>query len=223
VPRLGMRACHDACVLTRIVIVLATTAGVARADVDWAKGLVTAEGIGVANRAAPTPAAARGPARRMAEEAAKKQIAAQLGALPLATGGKLEAKWKDAAVKAEVDRAVAHAIVVTADPETDGSWRVTLGVPIEALRQALAGGARAIGGADDAPAVVVVDGAASVKPAIGYKLGAIEAAVVFVKDVPAWAKDAPHVKAKGAKAGVIDVDGAPVNASGATLFVIQTK
>lgn len=212
--------CDTARVLARIVIVLAATTTVARADVDWAKGLVTAEGIGVANRAAPTPAAARGPARRLAEEAAKKQLAAQLGGLPLATGGKLEVKLKDAAVKAEVERAVANALVVSADPETDGSWRVTMGVPIEALRQALTGGPRTIAGADDAPAVIVVDGA-SVKPAIGYQLGALAAPVVFVKDVPAWAKDAPRVKAKGAKAGVIDV--AATKATAATLFVIQTK
>jgi hypothetical protein len=208
----------------RIVIVLAATAATAHADVDWAKGLVTADGIGVANRAAPTPAAARGPARRMAEEAARKQLAAQLGGLPLAHGGKLEAKLKDKDVKAEVERAVANAIVVSADPETDGSWRVTMGVPIESLRQALAGGARTIGAADDAPEVVVVEGAASVKPAIGYKVGAVEAPVVFVKDVPAWAKDAPRVKAKGGgKGGAIDADVTATKASAATLFVVLTK
>jgi hypothetical protein len=209
-------------VLTRIVIVLAATVSTARADVDWAKGLVTADGIGVANRAAPTPAAARGPARRMAEEAARKQLAAQLGALPLAHGGKLEAKLKDKDVKAELELAVANAIVVSADPETDGSWRVTMGVPIESLRQGLSGGARTIGAADDAPAVVVIEGAA-VKPAIGYKVGDVEGPVVFVKEVPAWAKDAPRVKAKGGKGGAIDVDVKATKASAATLFVVITK
>lgn len=187
----------------------------ARADVDWAKGLVTADGIGVANRAAPTPAAARGPARRMAEDAARKGLAAQLGALPLADGGKLESKLGDKATKDAVERAVANALVVAADPETDGSWRVTMGVPIEALRQAMAG-PRTITAADDAPAVVVVQSAA--KPAIGYKVGGLEAATVFAKDVPAWAKDAPRVKAKGVKGGVIDVEVG--KATGATLFVV---
>ena len=202
--------------LATLVILFA--GGPARAEVDWAKGLVTADGIGVANRAAPTPAAARGPARRLAEEAARKQLAAQLDALPLAEGGKLAAKLTDATVKAAVERAVANAFVVAADPETDGSWRVTMAVPIEALRQALVG-PRALAG-EDGPAVVVVEGV-SAKPAIGYRVGVLAAATVFVKDVPAWAKDAPRVKAKGAKAGVIDA--AVTNATEATLFVIHTK
>jgi hypothetical protein len=151
----------------------------------------------------------------MAEEAAKKQLATQLGGLPLADGGKLEAKLADKAIKAAVDRAVANALVVAADPETDGSWRVTMGVPIEALRQAIDGGPRAVV-TDDAPAVVVVESAA--KPAIGYKVGGVGAATLFVKDVPAWAKDAPRLEAKGAKAGAIDVELG--KATAATLFVI---
>jgi hypothetical protein len=142
--------------------------------------------------------------------------------LPLAHGGKLEAKLRDKDVKAELERAVANAIVVSADPETDGSWRVTMGVPIESLRQALSGGARTIGAADDAAAVVVIEGAA-VKPAIGYKVGDVEGPMVFVKEVPAWAKDAPRVKAKGGKGGAIDVDVKATKASAATLFVVVTK
>ena len=200
-------------------LVLLFAGGAARAEVDWARGLVTADGIGVANRAAPTPAAARGPARRLAEAAARKKLAAQLDALPLAEGGKLAAKLKDPAVNAAVEAAVANAIVVVADPETDGSWKVTMAVPIEALRQALVG-PRVLAG-EDGPAVVVVEGAPTAKPAIGYKVGALAAATVFVKDVPTWAKDAPRVKAKGAKAGVIDA--AAPNATEATLFVIHTK
>ncbi len=216
-------------------LVLATlTPGTARADVDrasavtsrdgvdWVRGLVTAEGIGVANRAAPTPAAARGPARRLAEDAARKRLAAQLPALPLADGGKLETRLGDPAIKAAIDRAVANAFAVTAELETDGSWRVTMAVPVEAIRQALARGARVLGNDPDAgPAVVIVDGAAAT-PAVGYKLGTLAAATVFVtRDVPAWAKGAPRLKAKGSKAGVIDI--APGKATEATLFVIVGK
>lgn len=204
----------------RLAIVAMLSSSVAHADVDWARGLVTADGIGVASRAAPTPASARGPARRMAEEAARKKLAAQLDALPLAAGGTLEKRAKGD-VKAAIERAVAHAIVVAEDPETDGSWRITMAVPLEALRLAIAGGPRAV--ADDeagAPPVIVVE-ADKVKPAIGYEVGGIEAATVFVKDVPAWAKDAPRVKAKGVKGGAIDVASLPVGASGATLFVIR--
>jgi hypothetical protein len=39
--------------------------------------------------------------------------------------------------------------------------------------------------------VIVVDGVTA-KPAVG----ALAAATLWVTDVPAWAKDAPHVKAK---------------------------
>jgi hypothetical protein len=201
-----------------VVVVIAFAATVAHADVDWARGLVTADGIGVANRAAPTPASARGPARRLAEEAARKRLAAQLDALPLAGGGTLEKRTKGD-VKVAVDRAIAHAIVIAADPETDGSWKITMAVPIEALRLAIAGGPRAAAADDAAPAVVVVE-VDKVKPAIGYKVGALEAATVFVKDVPLWAKDAPRVKAKGVKGGVIDVE-LPAGATAATLFVIR--
>ena len=94
-----------------------------------------------------------------------------------------------------------------------------MAVPLEAVRIALAG-PRVLGanGDDGAAAVVIVEGV--VKPAVGYKLGALgAAATIFVKDVPAWAKDAPRVKAKGAKAGVIDV-AAPAGASEGTLFVV---
>jgi hypothetical protein len=213
-----MKRAHALAIACAVVV----SSSIAHAEVDWAKGLVTADGIGVASRAAPTPAAARGPARRMAEEAAKKKLAPQLGALPLAAGGTLEAKLKDAGVKAAVDKAVANAIVVDAEPQTDGSWKVTMAVPIEALRLAIGGGPRALG-TDSGPAIVVVDGAGATKPAIGYTIGGVGAATVFVKEVPAWAKAAPRVKAKGAaKAGVIDVVGMPSSAE-ATLFVIHTK
>lgn len=203
------------------ITVIAGGASVAHAEVDWARGWVTADGFGVANRAAPTPAAARGPARRLAEDAARKKLAPQLASLPLAEGGTLADKLGDAKVKAAVDRALAEAIVIDADPQTDGSWKLTMAVPIEAIRQALVG-PRALAATDDGdggPPVVIVDGAGGAKPAVGYQLGTLAAATIFVKDLPAWAKDAPRVKAKSAKAGVIDL--APGKATAATLFVIR--
>ena len=59
------------------------------------------------------------------------------------------------------------------------------------------------------------------KPAVGWTIGGIEGAAIFVAAPPAWAKDAPRVKAKGAKAGAIEVEG--ITASAATLFVIISK
>jgi hypothetical protein len=183
-------------------------AGTAHADVDWAKGLVTAQGVGIADRHAPNPAVARGTSRRAAEDAAKAQLAKSVGALPVAGGGTVATKAKDPAVKARIDRAVAQAISVAAQPETDGAWTVTMAVPIEALRQALAGGPRDTAGDDPkAPAVVIVDGVAA-KPTIGWA----KAAAIWVKDVPVWAKDAPHVQA----------DAAGTVGTAATLYVIAT-
>src|SRR5438132_5423526 len=72
-----------------IAAAVAAGAGRAAADVDWGKGLVTAEGVGVADRHAPSPAVARGTSRRGAEDQARRAIAAELGKLPLAAGGKV--------------------------------------------------------------------------------------------------------------------------------------
>ena len=181
-------------VAVMFAIGLASRGARAEVAVDWAKGVVTAEGIGIADRHAPNPAVARGTSRRGAEEAARVQLAKGLGALPVASGGTVADKAKDAATKARLDRAVAQAI--------DGG-----------PRQVAAGDARA-------PVVVIVDGAAA-KPAVGWTVGTSHVATVWVKDVPAWAKDATHVKATSAKAGNLGLgDGTVGNA--ATLYVIVT-
>lgn len=202
---------------------------VASADVaiDWAKGVVTAEGIGIADRHAPNPAVARGTSRRGAEEAARVQLAKGLGALPVASAGSvfttIAAKAKDPAIKARLDRAVAQAVAVAAQPETDGAWKVTMAVPIEAIRQAIEGGPRSVPAAGDGTSatVIVVDGATA-KPAIGWTVGTAHVATVWVKDVPAWAKDAAHVTATSAKAGKIEVGDGGTVGNGATLYVIVT-
>lgn len=204
------------------LVALALAGGAANADVkvDWARGLVIADAVGVADRHAPNPAVARGTSRRGAEEAAQKQLEAKLGELPLAAGGKVADKAKDKDVKERLARAVEDAITLAADPETDGAWKVTLAVPIEAVRQAIAG-PRVLGAdGDKGPPVVVVEGATA-KPAVGWKVGRVEAPAVWVTEAPAWAKAAPRVKATGAKAGGIEAAG--IDATPATLFVIITK
>lgn len=187
-------------------------------SVDWARGLVIADGIGLADRHAPNPAVARGTSRRAAEDAARKLLAAKCAELPLAAGGKVGDKAKDAAVKDRLARAVANAVTLAADPETDGSWRVTMGVAVEAVRQAIDG--PRIATEDKGPPVVIVEGVTA-KPAVGWTVGGTSGASVWVASPPAWAKDAPRVKAKAAKAGAIAVDG--IDATPATLFVIVTK
>jgi hypothetical protein len=203
------------------MVVVAALATSARAGVavDWAKGLVTANGVGIADRHAPNPAVARGTSRRAAEEAARAQLAKGLGALPVAGGGTVGSHATGDA-KQRIERAVADAIAVAAEPQTDGAWTVTMAVPIEAIRQALDAGPRAVGkDGDKPPAVVIVDGVTA-KPAIGWTVGGVKAATVWVpaKDLPAWTKDAPHVSASRAKTGAIEVSG--IVGGEATLYVI---
>ena len=184
----------------------------ARAEVDWAQGLVTAGGVGVADRHAPNPAVARGTSRRVAEDAAKKQLAAAITALPLA-GGKV-GHPKDSAAAARLAAAVDHALELGAEPETDGAWRVTMAVPIEAVRQAMAGPRVLPAAGDNATPVVIVDGVTG-KPIVG----ALPAATIWVTEVPAWAKDAPHVTGKRGKGGTI----AGIQVEPQALYVIVAK
>jgi hypothetical protein len=197
-------------------MVLAGTASAEPAKVDWAKGLVTAKGVGIADRRAPNPAVARGTSRRGAEQAARKLIAAKLGELPIAGGGKVADRKKDKDVAARLAHAVDEAITLTAEPETDGAWVVTMAVPLEAVRQALDGPRTLPADGDTGPATVVVTSAA--RPAIGYKVGSTSVPTLFVTEVPAWAKDAPRATAKSAKGGTLEITG--IDATPATLFVI---
>ena len=189
------------------------------ARVDWAAGWVIAGGTGIADRHAPSPAVALGTSRRGADDAARQRIAAALGALPLAGGGTLADRLTDAAVQARVDAALAAAIEVAAEPETDGSWHVTRAVPLEAIRLALAAPRELPPGGDSGPPVVIVEGVTA-RPAIGWTVGGAAAATLWVKDVPAWAKSAPRTRARSARGGAID---APATGSTATLFVIVAK
>jgi hypothetical protein len=200
-----------------LMVWLGATASAAP-TIDWGTGLVTEGGVGIADRHAPNPAVARGTSRRTAEAAARAALAKSVPQVPLASGGLVSAKLGDPAIKVRLDRAVAQAIAVTAQPETDGAWRVTMGVPIEAIRQAVEGGPRAVdGGLEHEPAVVVVEGATGT-PAVGWTVGGIHAATIWVTAVPPWAKDAPHVSATSARAGAIELATPAGNV--ATLYVL---
>jgi hypothetical protein len=199
---------------------LVATPAYADVKVDWARGLVIADAVGVADRHAPNPAVARGTSRRVAEEAAERALAAKLGELPLASGGKVADRAKDPASKARLDRVIEAAYPLAADPQTDGSWRVTMAIPIEAVRQALDGPRAWPAAGDEGPQVVVVEGVGA-KPAVGWQIAGRSAASVWVTELPAWAKDAPRVRARSAKAGAIELAG--IAAGPATLFVIVTK
>ncbi|MEJ7599939.1 MAG: hypothetical protein WKG01_18680 [Kofleriaceae bacterium] len=207
-----MGIAHRLGVLT--LLGLSTTA---HAEVDWSRGLVMANGVGIADRHAPNPATARGPARRAAEEAARRQLTAQLAALPLAAGGTLKSRLGDKANAERITRAVDRAIALSATLETDGSWRVTLGVPLEAIRLALDAPRELPAAGDPDLPIVIVEGVKQ-KPALGVTIGGLAAATLFAREVPAWAAAAPRVKATGGKAGAITLTeprGGP-----STLFVL---
>lgn len=150
----------------------------------------------------------------MAEDTARKQLAAQIPGLPHARGGTVNDQLGASTAAAErIAKAVERAYTIAATPQTDGSWTVTLALPLEAVRQAIDGNTRSqLPEGDIAPAVVIVEGV-TVKPALGYAIGHRAAAVIWRKDVPAWAKDAPRVNATGAKPGSIEIpDGKPLGA-----------
>jgi len=178
------------------------------AHVDWARGLVIASAVGIADRHAPSPAVARGTARRGAEDAARRTIAAAINALPRASGGTVGEAATTPATKAALADAVAHAVTLAADPETDGAWQVTLAVPIEAVRLAL-GHARTLPDAGDhGPAVIVIDGERA-PSALGWHVAVhgadAEVATLWVDAAPAWAKSAPHVQASVKPGGVLEL------------------
>ncbi len=203
----------------RALVVLMVSAGTAAAApvVDWESGRVIESGVGLADRQAPNAAVARGPARRKAEDAARIALNAAVMTLPIAGGGTLKDKASDPAIRARIDRAIAAALTVTAAPETDGAWVVSLAVPIEALRQAITGSRALASDGDKGPAVIVVEGAA-VTPALGTTIGGASVPIVWAKKLPAWAANAPRIKARSAKDGAIDAD--TKSATPSTLFVV---
>jgi hypothetical protein len=205
----------------KLAIALLLFASTAHGDVDWAKGLVTASGLGIADRHAPSPAVARGTSRRVAEDAARRTLATAIAELPMAGGGTVAARATDPAVKARLDDAVAAAYAVDAEPETDGAWRVVMAVPIEAVRQAVDGLRELPKVGDTGPTVVIVDGAAKAKPAVGWTVGGLHAPTLWMTDLPAWAQGAPHVTATKLGDGAIEIAGSA--ATPATLVVIVAK
>ena len=204
-------------VVVLAVTLLASSASAAPV-IDWENGRILETGTGLADRQAPNPAVARGPAKRKAEDAARRALRAAVETLPLAGGGTVKDKLADAAIAGRMDRAIEAALTVSATPETDGAWVVTLALPTEAVRQAIEGARALPTDGDKAPAVIVVEGAAAATPAIGTTIGGASVPIVWVTKVPAWAAKAPRIKARSAKAGAIDAD--TKSATPSTLFVV---
>jgi hypothetical protein len=192
------------------------TTKVAGADVDWTRGVAVAHAVAPADRRAPSPAVARSGARRAAEDRGRVLLAAVARALPWAAGGTVgdAIEKRGDAGTAALERVVARAAVTAADYMTDGSVRVTMALPIEAVRQAVDGAREVAAGAtldDDAVTAVVVDArGVKVPAAVGLAIGDQRGPVLVAHARPAAAVLGPRVlavKAAAAKAGRLAVAG----------------
>jgi len=194
------------------------------ATVDWSRGVVIARGVGPADRHAPSPAVARAASRRRADDAARAMLATALAEVP----------WIGGATPAELATRdgwiAAHAVDVDATLNPDGSWRVTLGLPIEAIRLGLAGPrALAAGGdAGETRAIVIDASKLDAAPLGGVAIGAAgtAAATLWVERAPG--KDvvgdkAVERKAKALADGVITVDGSVPDLAGTLIVVVVRR
>jgi hypothetical protein len=217
-----------------VAVAVAGSAGVAHAEVvdelasggsvDWSRGLVTATGIGLADRHAPSPAVGRAASRRRADDDARNKLAAALGEVAWTSDGSpAELAGRDGWI-------AAHAVVVDATLNPDGSWRVTLGLPVEAIRLGLAG-ARALpadGDVDETRAIVIDARAIDAAPVGGIAIGAAKAsgATLWVDKPPgaALVGDKPvERKARKLKNGVIEVDGTVPDLAGTLIVVVVRR
>jgi hypothetical protein len=219
-------------ILTAVAV--AGSASAARADVrdelpsggavDWSSGLVTATGIGLADRHAPSPAVGRAASRRRADDAARAKLAVALG----------EVAWVAGDSPGELAKRegwiAAHAVVVDATLNPDGSWRVTMGLPVEAIRTGL-GGVRSLpagGDTDETRALVIDARSIDAAPVGGVAIGdaKVAGATLWVVAPPGKAVvgEAPvERKAKAMKDGVIDVDGAVPDTAGTLIVVVVRR
>ena len=143
-----------------------------REHVDWTRGLVVATAGAPADLREPSPEIARIKAERQARERVKDRLARLARQIPLADGRHAGAALDhDHAARARLDDALDHTIDVNVDYGSDGTVVITAGLPLEAVRVAIAGPAAPPGAQADAPTALVVN-ARSVKlrPALGLTL-----------------------------------------------------
>ncbi|HTM22382.1 MAG TPA: hypothetical protein VL172_17800, partial [Kofleriaceae bacterium] len=162
---------------------LLLSGGSARADllkpgapvIDWQRGLLLARAGAAADLRTPSAKVARVGAERRARDAVHAALAAAALDLRLADGRTVGAAVAaDAPARARLDHAIARALDVSIDWSTDGSTMITAGLPLEAVRVALAGAPPPPAADGAAPTALVVDGLAlsGTRPAIGYRIAA---------------------------------------------------
>jgi hypothetical protein len=196
------------------LVVLVLLAGVARADVDWAEGRVTANGVGAADLRAPSPDIARVAAERTARKAARARLEAETRALPWAGGASV-------GERAEADPTLAGALAAALDAvatdevryQSDGSVVVRLHLELDRLADTPGAGATLV--AIDARGVAI-------QPAVGATLEAGAARYAgplrWVHKPPAGARTA---MAMSAHAGTLAVDdAAALAAARAPIYVV---
>jgi hypothetical protein len=193
---------------------------------DWSTGQLIAHGFGVADRHAPSPAVAREAAQRRAIADATRELIDAAKALPLANGDPIGKVLSEA----KLAIAATEATLVSAEPLVDGSWRVELGLPLEALRVAVDGPRQVPRGGDTGPAVWIIRAPAGMSPTIGIGIGDGKAvrhgATLWAKGssggipLPAEAlSHAPSMVAKRADGGILRVSRLG-EVTDATLFVV---
>ncbi|MCE9572772.1 MAG: hypothetical protein K8W52_06405 [Deltaproteobacteria bacterium] len=185
--------------------------------IDWGRGVITARGVGPADRHAPAPAVARDAARLRAEDAAHAALAAAAKAL---------APGADAAA---IDRAVARARIEAIDLGTDGSVTLTAALPLEAVRVAQAG-PRQVGhdGEPAAPTIVIDARKQKLAPHLGATVtaggGPWAGAVVWATALPKPGDPRLGDGARTAVATAATADGVtiagPAPAPGALVIVV---
>jgi hypothetical protein len=173
--------------------------------VDWSRGVVTVIGVGLADRHAPAPAVGRAASRRRADEDARAKLATALGEVPWITGEKPgDLATREGWIEA-------HAVTLAADLAPDGSWRVTVGLPVEAIRLGLAGPRALPADGDAAKGAIVVDATKlDATPTGGATIGGAGAQVLWVDAPPPAALVGAKPEKRAAKAvtaGAVEVDG----------------
>jgi hypothetical protein len=171
----------------------------ARADVDWAAGMVTARGVGPADLRAPGPDIARVGAERVALERGRAELVKSLRAIPLAAGGTLGARHEEA-IAGLVDKTTPERTLYS-----DGSVVLRFELPLARVAEAVLGTPPA--DAETRPLVVLPGSKVKIKPALGYRVRAGDT----VRDAPVAFGPAPpggalEARATSIKDGVIALD-----------------
>jgi hypothetical protein len=217
--------------------------------IDWTRGLVTAVGAAPGDIRSPSPELARVGAERRARAQAHERLLAAARALRMED--RLVGAWADAdaAVAERLAVAVARALDLTVDYGSDGSVVLTAGLPLEAVRLAVRGGAvediedgalaARVRGPAARPTSLIIDARGVLDaPMLGVRVVAGAAAyagpVVFHRQVGAAGADARRGarpvrgRARSAEGGRLSVELSPevvtaANSARALVIVIIGK